>query len=200
MTNEQKEKIAKVYELVNRGVEGEREAAKKALDRLMKKYKLSDQDLATIHLKKYSFKYANQMELWLLQQLHKYFLPNKELIAYRDTWNKRELVISLEYIDYVTIETAYEYFRRHMNAQFKELCLPEINRCRKAKTKNKRREELQSIFFSKYIYKSKIYHPEQIEKVDLSKLSDKEYNDRMKLEGIQGGQFNQQVTTGLFLE
>lgn len=199
MTTEQQDKIAKVYELVNKGVQGEKEAAKKGLDRLMKKYSLTEFDLSTIHLKEYGFKYSNQMEIWLLIQLHKYFLPEKKINAFRDLRGKKELVLKLEYIDYITIETSYEYFRRHMNTQFKALCLPEINRCRKVKTRNKRRQELQDLFFSKYVIKSKIYNPDQVVSVDMSKLSEKEYSDRMKLENIKGGIFHNQVTTGLFL-
>ena len=200
MKQEVKDKIAKVYELVNKGVQGEKEAAKKALDRLMKKYNLTEIDIKTIHLKEYGFKYSNKMELKLLIQLHKYFLPEKKVSAFRDTWGKKELVLKLEYIDFITMEMAYEYFRRHMNSQFKSICLPEINRCRKLKTKNKRRQELQDLFFSQYVLKSKIYNPDQLKKVDLSKLSDKEYHDRMKLEKVKGGIFHNQVTTGLFLE
>lgn len=200
MTQEVKDKIAKVYELVKNGVQGEKEAAYKALDRLMKKYNLNENDIKTIHLKEYGFKYSNNMELMLLIQLHKYFLPEKKVTAFRDTWGKKELVLKLEYIDYMTIEMAYEYFRRHMNSQFKSICLPEINRCRKLKTKNKRRQELQDLFFSQYVLKSKIYNPDQIKQVDLSKISDKEKSDRMKLQNITGGIFYNQVTTGLFLE
>lgn len=41
MNQELKNKIAKIYELVNRGAtDGERQAAKNQLDKLMKKYNL----------------------------------------------------------------------------------------------------------------------------------------------------------------
>ncbi len=42
MDNKAKDKFQKVYELVNRGIGGEKDAAKAAIDRLMKKYKMTD--------------------------------------------------------------------------------------------------------------------------------------------------------------
>lgn len=199
MTQDQKDKIAKVYELVNRGEMGEKEAAKKALDKLLKKYNLSEEILKEIHISKYTFTYSNMMEIQLLEQLHAYFLPDKDLKGYLSNLNRRAMVISLEYMDYVVLETAYEYFRRHMNAQFKKICLPEINKCRKAKTKNKRRSELQKLFIGRYIIVSKIYLPDQVQNVDLSKVSDKERIDRLRMKQVEGGEYNQQVTTGLLL-
>lgn len=200
MTQEQKDKIAKVYALATQGVDGEKDAAKTLLDKLIKKYNLSDDALASIQMCNYSFKYNNMMEVWLIEQLHKYFLPEKDINGYRATLNRRDVVLKLEYIDYVTIESAYEYFRRHMNTQFKKTCLPLIKRCKSTKTRNKRREELQQMFFSKYVYESKIYLPNQLRTVDLNQLSGKELKDRQRLQNIEGGQFNTQVTTGLYLE
>ena len=39
-----------------------------------------------------------------------------------------------------------------------------------------------------------------IEKIDTSKLSDKEYNDRKRLSEIEGGSYHTPINTGLFLE
>lgn len=200
MTEETRTKLSKIYELVNRGEGGEKEAAKHALDRLIKRHNLTENDIETILLKKYSFKYSNNLEDWLFNQIHKYFLPNKCLEAYRITSGTREIQASFEYVDYVVISTAYEYFRKHMMTQYKAIILPQIQRCRTLKTKNKRRAELQALFFSKYVIESKLYHEKDLKKVDTSKMSDKEYQDRMKLESVKGGQYNTQVTTGLYLE
>ena len=87
-----------------------------------------------------------------------------------------------------------------MNAEFRKFCLPLIAKCRTTKTKNKRRAELQKTFFSQYVMKSKIYHEHQIEKIDLSKLSNKQYSDRKRLSEIEGGKYHTQLTTGLYLE
>ena len=52
-----KEKITKIYELVNHGAtEGERAAAKKALDRMMSKYSLDLNELDTIKEKEYCWR------------------------------------------------------------------------------------------------------------------------------------------------
>lgn len=200
MNNKIKDKIAKVYELVNKGEQGEKEAAIKALDRLLKKYNLSDKVLETIGLREYCFKYSSKMDMWLFIQLVKFYLPGKEVKLLRNTYGKREIVAELEYLDFVTIETSYEYFKRHMNNQFKKICLPEINRRRKAKTKNKVRDELQDAFFGRYILKSGIYHPEQLVTVNPSKVSDKEYKTAKLISDVEGGKYNEQVTTGLYLE
>ena len=51
MTNENKDKIAKIYELVKRGAtEGEKQAAELALNKLLKKYNLTDEFLETKRL------------------------------------------------------------------------------------------------------------------------------------------------------
>lgn len=200
MTEETRSKIAKVYELVNRGVAGEQDNAKLALDRLMKKHNLSMSDIETIKQKNYSFKYANNLDLWLVTQLAHYFLPDKQVSGYRRTLGSRELVLSLDYLDYVVISTAYEYFKRHMKAQYNEFVLPQIKRCRSTKTKKIRRAELQEVFFSKYIIASKLYLVDEIKQTKLSELSVKERKDLEALKGIKGGNYKTQVTTGLYLE
>jgi hypothetical protein len=197
-----KEKIAKVYELVKRGgTEGEKAAAKIALDKLMKKHDISEEALSKITLKRYYFKYATQLDLMLFIQLYNYYLPHLEFNAGKSTCGGKNIVCELEYIDYVTIETTYEYFRRHMAKQFREFCLSLVKRCRSTKTKNARRKELQELFFSKYIIASELYNQEQISQINLNNISEKERQDRINLEkSIEGGKFNKQVNTGLYLE
>jgi len=152
-------------------------------------------------MKFYRFKYATQLDLNLWVQLFKYYLPHLEFNAGKSAIGGKNIIAELEYIDYITIETTYEYFRRHMAKQFREYCVPHINKCRTAKTKNARRQTLQNIFFSKYIIASEIYLPEQITQVNMSKLSEKERKDRINLENsVEGGKFNKQVNTGLYIE
>ncbi|EMY3483778.1 hypothetical protein FPG87_12490 [Flavobacterium psychrophilum] len=201
MNIQTKEKIAKIYELVKRGsTDGEKQAAEIALNKLLKKFNLTDEFLATIHLTQYEFKYATQLDQDLFIQLYIYFFKDKEFNISKSTLGRKSLFVNLEYLDYILFSTAYEYFKKHMNAEFRKFCLPLIAKCRTTKTKNKRRAELQKTFFSQYVMKSKIYHENQIEKIDLSKLSDKQYNDRKRLSEIEGGKYHTQVTTGLYLE
>ena len=97
MTPEQQDKIQKVYELVKRGVSGEKGAAQAALDRLMKKYNLSAEQIQNITFKEYRFKYSQNTELMLFGTLFKYFFPDRQMKASRDTWDVREIAIKLEY-------------------------------------------------------------------------------------------------------
>ena len=202
MTNETKDKIAKIYELVKRGAtEGEKKAAEMALNKLLKKFNLTDEFLETIELARIRIQVCNTIRpRFIYPTSHVFFFKDKDFNASKSTLGRKSIFISLEYVDYILLMTAYEYFKKHMNAEFRKFCLPSISRCRTNKSKNKRRAELQKTFFSQYVMKSKIYHENQLEIIDTSKLSDREYNDRKKLKDIQGGQFHQQVTTGLLLE
>lgn len=198
MTDEIRDKIAKVYELVKRGEQGEQQAAEKALERLLKKYNLSPDQVAKIHLKMYRFKYATDLDKRLLLQLLTYFFEGKHKSYTLYTGIVKEIGIEMEYLDYVQIECAYEYFKRHMNQQWREFALPLVNKKRTAKTKNKYRKELQDVFFSKYVIASKIYLERQVS--DGSNYTQKQRESLYALRDVEGGKFNQQVNTGLYLE
>ncbi len=198
MNETQRQKIAKIYELVNGGVDGEKKAARNALDRLIAKYNLSDTDIENINKKEYRFKYQTKLDLMLFQQLLVYFLDGKSGTIYKDTYGVKEVSIALEYLDFITISCSYEYFRRHMKKQYKKVVLPQVKRCRSPKTKNKRRQELYPIFFSKYVLKSGIYKKDQVSKMDTSKMSEKEVADRISMQ-VEGGSYNKQVSNGLYL-
>ena len=62
MNDKVKEKIAKVYELVKRGIAGERQSAEKMLKKLLEKYNISEAELNSIDEKKYYFKYASNLD------------------------------------------------------------------------------------------------------------------------------------------
>lgn len=200
MNQEIKEKLAKIYELVNRGVDGEKEAAKAAMDRLAKKYNISDDELERINLTQYSFKYRTQLDEWLFVRLVEFLLNKQVHDITKSTFYCKEFYIELEYLDYVTLECAYEYFKRHMAKEWKRLCADKLKRYRKAKNRNKRRLELQSLFFSNYVIASKLYKEGETDKLDYDSMSEKEYKDRMALNGVKGGNYKEQMTTGLFLE
>ncbi|MEQ8685483.1 MAG: DUF2786 domain-containing protein [Imperialibacter sp.] len=197
MTDEIRDRLRKVYELVNRGsTEGEKQAAKLALDRLMKKYNLSEEALNDVTRKVHRFKYATYLEERLIARLLTVMLNQKDLSnAVKDTWQKREIHIKLEYIDYVTLECAYEYFRRHMKEQWNKICAPEVARCRKAKTRSAKRQELQPIFFTKYCIASKLYKENELETRNTDNMSQAELKARNLVSGVQGGQYNRQVVT-----
>lgn len=201
MDNQLKDKISKIYELVKRGAtEGEKTAAELALSKLLKKHNLTDEFIKTMHIKRYDFKYATKLDMDLFIQLYRYFFEGKEFNATKSTNGGKNIYVYFEYLDWVLFSSAYEYFKRHMNAEFKKHCVPLIKKCRTTKTQNARRAKHQEMFFSQYVMNSKIYHQKQIGKVDLSKLSEKERRDRERLQDIKGGSYATQVTTGLYLE
>lgn len=202
MTDEAKDRIAKVYALVKAGAtDGEKQAAEKALHRLMKKFNVNPEELDNLHKSEIKLKYSTDLELWLISRLVQFLCSDKEAKGTR--WigsGTKEVVFSLDYLDRVTLEASYEYFRRHMKAQWKVYCAPELKRCRKAKTRNRRRKELQSLFFNSYILASKLYEPKELKPLDLSKASAKELEARAKLRGVEGGQYRKQMNNGLLIE
>lgn len=196
-----KEKITKVYELVKRGVAGERQSAEKMLKKLLEKYNISEAELNSIDEKNYYFKYASNLDEWLLIQLIEYFFKEKNYKLYRiKNSGVKEIAIQMPYLDWVTLDSAYGYFKPHLNQQWRKHGLPVVNRCRTTKTKNKRREAMQATFFSLYIIRSGIYRPEQKNSKSLKSLTEEEIKRLTMLYGVEGGKYNQQVTTGLYLE
>lgn len=205
MTNELREKLAKVYELVNNGAtEGERIAAKKALDRMIDKYNINQSELDSLNLKKYIFKYSTKLEYKLLAVIMNMFIADGISTSRRMNFDGeksvKQIVSNLTYMDWITVESAYEYFRRHMKSEWQRLCMPEINRCRKAKTKKERREALEPVFFGQYIIASKLCKPSEIISVPNSELSKQELQNMAKVRGIEGGNYKRQLTSGLLLE
>ena len=198
MNDKIKEKITKVYELVKRGIAGEQQSAEKMLKKLLEKYNISEDELNSIDEKKYYFKYASNLDEWLLIQLIEYFFKEKKYKIYRiKDSGVKEIAIQMPYLEWVTLDSTYSYFKAHLNQQWRQHGLPIVNRCRTTKTKNKRRQEMQASFFSLYIIRSGIYHPSQ---KSSCRLSEEEIKRRIILHGVEGGKYNQQVTTGLYLE
>ncbi|WAC40561.1 hypothetical protein [Pedobacter sp. SL55] len=197
-----KSKLAKIYELVKRGsTAGEQAAAKNQLDKLIEKYNLQGIDLENLNLNEYRFKYKTELDVWLLGRIVLVFTDGKAWDnAVKDVWKVREVELSLTYIDWVTIETAYQYFKKHMAQQWKIVCAGEIKRKRKASTRKKRLQELKEPFFSRYVIASKLYKDGELKPVTYSDMSDKEYQDRLLMEDIEGGSYKRQVTNGLYLE
>lgn len=201
MNDKVKEKLTKVYELVKRGVAGERQSAEKMLKKLLEKYNISEDELNSVDEKDYYFKYASNLDEWLLIQLIEYFFKEKSYKLYRIKYSGvKEIKIQMPYLDWVTLDSAYGYFKPHLNQQWRKHGLPVVNRCRTTKTKNKRREEMQKTFFGLYIIRSGIYRPEQKNSKNSKYLTEEEIKRLTMLYGVEGGKYNQQVTTGLYLE
>jgi hypothetical protein len=193
MTQELKNRIAKIYELLkNGGTEGEKQAANLALDRILKKYDLEGINLETINQEEYEFTYTTEMELWLFQRVIRFFAQDFNSKMYK---GQKRISVQLTYMDWVTVSCSYEYFRRHMKAQWNLVCADELKRKRKVKTKNERRKELQKLFFSRYVIASKLYQPHEL--VSKEVTAKKEVRDNNMMDDVQGGAYNKQVVNGL---
>jgi hypothetical protein len=200
MTEEIRNKLAKVYALVKQGAtEGEQQAARKALDRIIERYKIDPADLDQVDLKEYRFKYSTKLEFWLFQRLVSFFTPDALEGARYSTFGVREFILKMNYMDWVTLESSYEYFRRHMKLQWQKVCAKEVKRCRKTKNRNKRKAQLQEEFLQLYLIASRLYNEKELCARDLSKMTNKQLNDLRKMQGIEGGQYNRQMTNGLLL-
>lgn len=194
-----KDKLAKVYALVQQGTDGEKQAAKAALDRLMKKYNISEEYVKSMNVRFYKFTYSLELDKWLMSRLITYLLRKDNVTAYLDTDRQRAIVLKLEYLDWVTLECAYDYFRKHMRGEYKRLVTPQLNRCRTARTKREKKKQLDDIFFSKYVIASKLYDENELKTVNWSDMTETERKQRTSLDGVQGGSYNTQVSTGLYL-
>ena len=205
MNEELKQKMAKILELMTRGAtEGEKAAAQKAFELFASKHNISKEQLDNLDKTKYIFKYKSVLEQWLFVRLNKILLGqlDTERVRIRH-WNNaksvKEITALYTYEEWVTIECSYEYFRRHMNAQWRKISKPLLAKKRKAKTKNAYRLQLQDEFASKYFIASNLVKPEELVQVDMSTLSEAEINAKMAMKDVEGGNYNKQVVGGNLL-
>lgn len=107
----------------------------------------------------------------------------------------KQISCELTYIDYITAESAYEYFRGHMKSQWNLICANMLKKCRKAKTRTKLRKELQMQFFSRYVINSKLYTPDEITTSPVDEMTDRQ----RALLAVAGGEYNNQVVGSILL-
>lgn len=201
ITQELKDKLSKVYELVKRGSEGEKQAAEAAMSRIIEKYNLQGIDLESLDKKTYYFTYTDNLETKLFCMIINIMLEKPTDVYKLNYMGKavKKLHCDLTYLDYITVDSAYSYFRTHMRKQWKEACLVHIKRKRSTKTQNKAREQLQDVFISRYCIASGLYKEEHLQPVDKSSLSKAEIDAYRAVRDVQGGSFHKQVTNGLAL-
>jgi len=203
MTQELKDKISKVYELVNNGgTDGEKAAAKLALNRIMKKYNIDESELANIGYSQYFFSYKTVLDIALFNRLITVFTNLSTDHVGSTNWHNgkpcKKIFIIMYYVDWIAIECSYEYFRRHMANQWKITCADVLNRCKKAKTKAAKRQELLKPFLTEYFIKSNLFKDGELVKKAVT--SQKKANARMMMNNVEGGKYNKQVVTNLAIE
>lgn len=197
------EKIRKVYELVQRGAtDGEKQAAQRALDKLLKKYNLELNHIASVPKQMYWFKYSREIDRLLFARLIRHFVcgDKEKLKLFMSATNNAKRInalgCELVYEDWVTVSCAYEYFRKHMHLQWKILVQPTLDRCRKPKTRKLKSQAFIEPFANRYFIKSGLYKQDELEQVTLSA---KRLEQELQLTGMEGGRFNRQLSNGLLL-
>lgn len=186
------QKMAKILELCKWGATpGEKQAAKEALNRILSKYKIDESQLTNVLFNNYRFTFSSRLEKTLLACIIDIMI-SRGVACCVQTGVKR-IMASLTYSEWVTVECAYEYFRRHMKAEYKKHVAPQLAKCRKAKTRRELKQKLEQIFISNYIIASGLVKQESIQQIDPKQLSTEEYKLRCKLADVQGGQYKQQV-------
>jgi hypothetical protein len=203
ISQELKQKLSKVYELVKRGSEGEKQAAEAALSRLIEKYSLQGIDLDNLDKNRYYFSYVDNLEVKLFCAIVRVMM-DQEPPVFKMTYDGKKAVkklhVDLTYIDFITVNSAYEYFRSHMKSQWKKACLDLVKKKRLSRTKNKARAELQHVFWNKYCVASKLYREEDLTPLNMESMTKEEIETWRKVTGVQGGVFHRQMTNGLTLD
>lgn len=103
--------MAYLCALADRGAtDGEKNAAKKAMERLISKYDLDDSDVSEIVVQQYAFKYNSDLEYFLFVRLYSFLLDTDEPVyCRRDKIENgvyqtcREIVVKLNRLDYISL-------------------------------------------------------------------------------------------------
>lgn len=158
------EKLRKIKALAENGVGGEMIAAQAALDRLLKEYGLTWDDIMDEKRTTRAVKYANQDEFKILLNLLAHLFGSKSEIFQKATYNKRakEIYLDLTDVEAADVESMWSYYRRELKSGLK-----------KAKGE----------FLDAFIYKFNLYNstPDENRKNKLS------FEDLMRLKMIADG-------------
>jgi hypothetical protein len=202
------DRLSKIYALVERGsTEGEKQAAKNIFDKLMIKHGLTEDDVIEIVKKDYMFTFANYAEEILLVHLCAYVLNvwtcDVQRYSYRHE-QRKVYVRNLTKLEYIQIVAMYEYFRRHMKAEYKLVVKTTVDRALSMRGLIKRnnkpytnadvareRKNTQGVFISKYLKASGISRT----KPDSETRQVSTMADHSAFESIKGGKYHEQLMT-----
>ncbi len=108
------EQIKKVKILAENGISGEKENAKNLLEKLLKKYKISLEELITDETKEYKFKFTTEYERKILNQCVAKFAPTiKQYIRYKTSkgvFKKNIIGIELTKMQFLDIKTSAKFY------------------------------------------------------------------------------------------
>lgn len=108
------EKLRKIKALAENGVGGEMIAAQEALDRLLKEYGLTMEDIADDKRETYEFKYSNEREMALMMQVIVHLFGSKSHVYNTGRYNKKAKYVFLEMtkVEYLDMRGTWDYYRR----------------------------------------------------------------------------------------
>lgn len=118
MTEREKafEKAKKVYELFKQGVDGERESAQIAFERICKKYDFAENDFDDEAICEFVVRYKNQMEMELIIQIAAMIQDKNGCFRYRP--NHKEVIMNLPRKDYIRAMIHVDMLLPHFRSEF----------------------------------------------------------------------------------
>lgn len=114
-----RERILKVKELAENGIEGEKKAAINLLKELLNKYDLSFDDLTENVIGRYEYSYTMSAEKILFFGIVRKVTDRGE-IAYYKPPNQRIIILELTYVQSVEISALYSYYQKPFRKWLKE--------------------------------------------------------------------------------
>lgn len=191
MNSQLQKRLDKVFALINQGAtDGEKAAAKAALDRIVDNHNLHGQvNVADSSIER-SFLYKGMIEIYLMQELMAHF----NIDVYNGKRTRSRIYMDMNYLDFIQIDCAFSYFRVHMRDQWNKTCLPLINRKRTARSKKATRDQLVQVFIPAYCDKSGIGTWTKTSR-ETHKMNKAEMDAALATLMVEGGKFHNQVST-----
>lgn len=118
MTEREKafEKAKKIYELFKHGVDGERESARIAFDRICKQHDFAEDDFNDEIIGKFVVRYKNQMEMELITQIAAMCRGTHGTYHYRPYY--KEVILELARKDYINAMIHVDMLLPHFRKEF----------------------------------------------------------------------------------
>jgi hypothetical protein len=107
-------KLAKILELAERGVGGERKNAQFILEKLLRKHNLSLKDIAKNHEEKKAYRwfpYKTKYDKRLLFQIYVSITKSKT-VKFRQGRGRKEIAFEMTELDLIELEEAYKYYKK----------------------------------------------------------------------------------------
>lgn len=112
------DKLKKIKELVDRGYEGEKQAAIEMFDRLVEKYNIDPEDIFTDTIKEYEFRYYSSPEKSILLQCYGKVIDKSE-INYRSL-KDYIAIFKLTHLQYIHLKELYKFHKYNYSKEYKE--------------------------------------------------------------------------------